>query len=70
MTDRIKKLVDDLEAKEPHKRRGKTNRTFSLDADNVAALIRFCKTRQQPVSEVVDSLIADFVDELKKRGIE
>ncbi len=70
MDDRIKKLVDDIEAKGPHIRRNKTNRTFSLDADNIAALLRFCKTRQQPVSEVVDRLIGDFVAELKRRGIE
>lgn len=70
MTDRIKALVDKLEKATTPEKRGRSNHTLYLDTDNYMTLSRYCKSRNQKVSEVVDALIADLIEELRRRGIE
>ncbi|MCB9229972.1 MAG: hypothetical protein H6618_10215 [Deltaproteobacteria bacterium] len=42
----------------------KGNRTLSLDQNNFEKLAKYCKRNNIPASEVVDELIAAFLDAL------
>ena len=48
---------------QPRGRKG--NRTLSLDADNFEKLAKFCRKANIPASEVVDQLIAAFLEARK-----
>jgi hypothetical protein len=63
--DRIKKLALKVrESKPGAPRRGKSNRTMALTEPEFSTFQKYCRSKGRPVSEVVDELIALFLEEV------
>lgn len=70
MSDKITQFVQELLVGKPVEKRGKTNYSLSLDVNNMAALKAFCekhKGKDYTASRIMDRLLGDFVEELKKQ---
>ncbi len=65
MSDSFKKLRAEMEIAPKNKRQAKANRTFSLSEPQTSVFIRYCRAKDRPASEVIDRLIALFLEEVK-----
>ena len=61
----LKKLAKELSDVAPGTKKGKSNRTLSLTEPDFTILQRYCRNKGLKVSQVVDRLIALFLDEIK-----
>ena len=61
----LKKLAEVISGGSPGRRRGKSNRTLSLTEPEFTILQRYCRSKGHKVSQVVDKLIAMFLEEIK-----
>jgi len=66
MRDKLKQIVEEVQNTVPKKRIVKANRTLSLDVDNFKRLQDHCRDNQVTVSEVIDKLIAAYMDEVMR----
>ncbi len=64
MRDKLKQIVEEVQNTVPKKRIVKANRTLSLDVDNFKRLQDHCRENQVTVSELIDKLIAAYMDEV------
>lgn len=63
-----KTLLSTLVAEKIKKKRTKGNHTLYLDTDNFLSLRAFCKEHQVTPSEVMDKLLAGFVEDALAEG--
>jgi len=61
----LRKILSDMAGGGPRRPVTKTNRTFSLSEPNAWRFIAFCNYQGRTASEIVDRLIADFLEEAK-----
>ena len=65
MSDTFKKLRAELDDTPKVKKVAKSNRTFSLTEPQTSTFVRYCKFKDRHPSEVLDRLIAMFLEEVK-----
>jgi hypothetical protein len=63
--DRIKQLAERVRASTPRGKKGKSNRTFVAHEPEYRILVDYCRTRGIQVSEVLNELIAVFLETVK-----
>jgi hypothetical protein len=66
--DRLKRLVAELAGQERQTRRAKHNRTLSLDQEHYLRLQAYCHEKGLKVANIVDRLMADFLQALEEEG--
>ena len=60
--DALKKIAADVLSHTPVKRRGKSNRTLSLDSENFLRLQEHCRSQGVKVSDLLDRLIEAYLN--------
>jgi hypothetical protein len=65
--DALKRIAEEIETAKPVKKATKTNRTLSLETANFVALQTYCREHGVKVSEVLDRLIASFLETTGKK---
>ena len=61
----LKKLADRLNTVAPAKRHSKSNRTLSLLEPQFSVFLKYCRSKGRTASEVVDELVALYLDQVK-----
>lgn len=61
----LKKLAKEISGGTPKQRKGKSNRTLSLQEPEFSILQKYCRSKGYKVSSVVDRLISMFLEEVK-----
>jgi hypothetical protein len=67
-SDKMSKLVRELADFKRDEKRGRHNRTLSLDTKNFLLLQEYCKSRDLRCAEVIDKLIGEFLTTLDEHG--
>lgn len=63
--DPLDKLANDIKSRTAPKKVAKANRTHALAEPSYSVLQRYCKSKGVHVSELLDSLIAAFLEKVK-----
>jgi hypothetical protein len=66
--NRLEQLAAELAQHQPAPKRAKHNRTLSLDQANFLELQTYCRARGLRVSDVMDRLVAEFLETLNEAG--
>ncbi len=63
--DPLDKLAESVRSRPPVKKSSKANRTHALQEPNYSILQRYCRSKGMPMSELLDGLIAAFLEKVK-----
>ena len=66
MSDKIKKLANEIKEFQPQPKKGKTHRTLVMIEPEYTQLQQYCQSKGLTASDVINKLIKVFLEEIKE----